>query len=138
MNLEAQEQIASSWNDDLVDNPNGSYKFSSFSFTVHPQMKMTNRQTYGLLDWLGDIGGLIDALFYLVKFLLRPFLSFNYARFMMTTFFRANKIDPESFSSIKTEDKLKHVLSKNARITSFSFLPYFLNRFCSKRRSDYK
>ena len=50
---------------------------------------MIIRQTYGLLDYIGDIGGLIDALYYLVACILTPFLHFNYASAMLTRLFRA-------------------------------------------------
>ena len=49
---------------------------------------MINRQTYGILDFLGDIGGLIDAMKYIVAFLLSPYWNFKYASFMLTKVFR--------------------------------------------------
>ena len=64
----------SSWIDDLSVNPNGKYKFGSVSIRVKPHTIMITRQSYGLLDWLGDIGGLIDALSYLFSIILMPFL----------------------------------------------------------------
>ena len=47
------------------------------------------RQTYGLLDYVGDVGGLIDGLYYLITFLLFPFWKFNYQSHMLTKLFRA-------------------------------------------------
>ena len=36
-----------------------------------------NRQTYSLLDWLGDCGGLFDALYLFLKVILAPVTTFN-------------------------------------------------------------
>ena len=43
------------------------YKFGSWELNMHKDRINWNRQTYSLLDWLGDLGGLIDALVYLSK-----------------------------------------------------------------------
>lgn len=84
----------SSWTDDLIENPNGQYKFGSFSIALKPQTSVINRTTYSPLDWLGDIGGLIDALSYLLHFCLAPFFSFSYASLMMAKFFRSEIVPP--------------------------------------------
>jgi len=34
---------------------------------LHPDKLVVNRQTYSLLDWLGDMGGLFDALKIIVE-----------------------------------------------------------------------
>ena len=36
-----------------------------------------NRQTYSLLDWLGDLGGLLDILLHIGHVLVLPIASFN-------------------------------------------------------------
>ena len=51
--------------DNLEENPLGRYKYISAQFAMNYDMVVTSRQTYSLLDWLGDVGGLTDALFYL-------------------------------------------------------------------------
>ena len=50
---------------------------------------MTIRQTYGLLDYFGDIGGLIDAIYYFIAFILSPFWQFKYSSYMLTRLFKA-------------------------------------------------
>ena len=47
-----------------------------------------NRSTYDVLTWIGDIGGLTDALVLLLEFILMPFMSFNLKSFLMTYLFR--------------------------------------------------
>ena len=44
------------------DEPDNRYKFSSIAFKFIQGSKVIERQTYSLLEWLGDIGGLFDAL----------------------------------------------------------------------------
>ena len=42
------------------------YSFASINMIIEPEVIVINRQAYGLLDYLGDIGGLIDALRYII------------------------------------------------------------------------
>ena len=59
------------------ENPDGMYKFAGFAIWMSLDSEITERETYGLLEWLGDIGGLIDALRYLVGFLLTPLAAYS-------------------------------------------------------------
>ena len=47
-----------------------------------------NRQTYSLLDWLGDIGGLQGTLATICYYLVTPFSTFALQRFLLTSFFQ--------------------------------------------------
>ena len=49
------------------------YKFMSIHFYVNPNVKTIERQTYDFLSLLGDIGGLIEILFYSLRLFLLPF-----------------------------------------------------------------
>ena len=69
---------ASSWNQfPTEENPDALYKFISMHLGVSADKVTINRTTYSLLDWLGDLGGLTDALFLILNFMLSPFRSFN-------------------------------------------------------------
>ena len=57
-------------------------------------MFITNRQTYSLLDWLGDIGGLTDALLLILKIILYPYTVFTQRRFLLTNLFRFQATTP--------------------------------------------
>jgi len=39
--------------------------------------QITERVTYSLLDWLGDVGGLFDALRYIGSFLITPLATYS-------------------------------------------------------------
>lgn len=68
---------ASSWNQfPTAEKPDGKYKFTSFHFRRNQDLKIINRQTYSILDWLGDIGGLFDALRILTEFSIAPLSAF--------------------------------------------------------------
>ena len=62
--------------DNLIENPNGLYKFGSIQLVADRIVQIINRQTYSLLDWLGDMGGLNDALLLIFNLSLLPFLRF--------------------------------------------------------------
>ena len=42
----------------------------SITFELNSDLTVLNRQAYSMLDWLGDIGGLAEALFFLGGFLI--------------------------------------------------------------------
>ena len=63
----------SSWSSfPTTDNPNTLYKYASVEINLNKNLRQTNRQTYSLLDLLGDCGGLIDILFFLGELFINP------------------------------------------------------------------
>ena len=72
------KNFASGWTADLQKNPDGNYKFGGIGFLVDREVIVLNRQAYDLLDYLGDIGGLIDALRYIVALVFSPLWNFNF------------------------------------------------------------
>ena len=54
---------------------------------------VTERETYALLDWLGDIGGLFDALRILVGSLIAPFTTQILKVELLSSVFRSLKRD---------------------------------------------
>ena len=50
-----------------------------------------NRQTYSILDWLGDIGGLLDIMIYMGYLMVYPVVSFTMNTTLMASFFRFKK-----------------------------------------------
>lgn len=49
---------------------------------------MTERETYSLLEWLGDIGGLFDALILIAGAIVAPVASFNMNSVLLSSIFR--------------------------------------------------
>ena len=67
----------SSWTDNLIENPDGQFKFASIAVNAHVKKSVYNRQTYSLLDWFGDMGGLYDGLYLLISIAFGPFFKFS-------------------------------------------------------------
>ena len=72
-----QQQLASAWNDDLDKIPRGEYTFGRVIIDQENSIYKINRQTYNLLEWLGDIGGLLDAMLFIAQLALWPVYNFN-------------------------------------------------------------
>ena len=51
-------------------------------------VKQWNRQTYSLLDWLGDLGGLFDALLYICRMLISPLSVYSLKQTILSNMFR--------------------------------------------------
>ena len=77
------------------EKPNGKYKFTSIELNLDPDMQHVSRQTYSLLDWLGDIGGLLDILLHIGAVLVFPVSSFNIQQTLASSFFRLKEASNE-------------------------------------------
>ena len=71
------QQLFSSWTDNLIENPDGQYKFASMRINAHQKKFVYNRQTYSLLDWFGDMGGLYDGLYLGISIVLNSYFKFS-------------------------------------------------------------
>ena len=68
---------ASSWDVfPTKQNPFTKYKFTSVEINLNKTLNVINRETYSLLDWLGDCGGLFDALLIIGELFMGPFTSY--------------------------------------------------------------
>lgn len=77
MKLNIESPKPSAWNDDIwVGDPDGMRKLTSITILMDPDAIAYERQTYSLLDWLGDIGGLLDAFRLIGAFLVGPVASY--------------------------------------------------------------
>ena len=74
------KSMYSAWQDfPTEENPYTLYKYASMEINLFKDMRQINRQTYSLLDWLGDCGGLLDALFFIGEIFVNP-ISLYFAR----------------------------------------------------------
>ena len=81
--------ITSSWNKfPTAENPSRKYKFTSYEINLSADKKVINRETYSLLEWLGDVGGLIEALRFLGKLIAGPVTSFSLQATLLSALFR--------------------------------------------------
>jgi len=52
------------------------YKYTSNFLFFKQDLQVVDRQTYSALDWLGDVGGLFDALRWMAQLTVSPFAAF--------------------------------------------------------------
>ena len=95
---------------------------------------MTIRQTYGLLDYFGDIGGLVDFFFYLGTIVLTPVWQFIYSNHLLTKVFRASKERKASDVSINSTESLKEDFRTQPKISKISIWTYFFCCLSDKRK----
>ena len=86
-----------------AENPDGIWKFGAFWIEQGQNKIFMERSTYSLLEWLGDIGGLFDALLMIGGALFGPIAAFMMKAELLQLAFR---IPPESGVS-KSEQKVQ-------------------------------
>ena len=84
------------------ENPNGKFKYASMEIKMSLDLVTWMRQTYSLLDWLGDLGGLFDALWYVVSLIVRPASAFVLQTILLT-FFRLQNTNQAKKDENKTQ-----------------------------------
>ena len=87
--FEMSQALPSSWIYwPTAEHPSKKYKYVGIEINFHLDQKVVTRQTYSILDWLGDLGGLYDAIYYIFYILLKPISAFALNSTIMTSFFR--------------------------------------------------
>ena len=71
-----------------------------------------NRQTYSILDWLGDIGGLLDALYLIGFVFISPLASYAMNSKLLSTLFRYKGSDESLYERTDTWNKLDYTKSE--------------------------
>ena len=86
----------------------------SLEVTVGPDKIIINRESYSLLDWLGDLGGLFDALFIICGAIVAPVATFSMKATLLSKFFRFKPRDEH-----ESEEEAKSVNKKTKRLSDF-------------------
>ena len=63
----------------VKDNPNGRYKFNSVWIEPNQDVFITERATYSMLEWAGDVGGLFDGLVLIAGIFISPIANYSLA-----------------------------------------------------------
>ena len=94
----------SAWTDHPTVNATGLYKFVSVELNLDQQKLVIMRETYDVLSWLGDVGGLTDCLLLIGKIILKPFTSYSLQTFLLSGLFRMQPLNThlEYQTSLKT------------------------------------
>ena len=67
------------------------FKYVGVDVYLSPDLKIWTRETYSILDYLGDLGGLYDALYLILNFIAAPIASFNMQSAIMSDTFTVIK-----------------------------------------------
>ena len=90
--VEFENPVPSSFNVwPTKEKPDTYYKIVSAFLTLSMDQNVIERQTYSFLDWLGDIGGLYDALRLIGLFVVAPFSSLKQKAELLFNVFRFTK-----------------------------------------------
>jgi len=68
--FEAEPAFADKFPSD--ENPDAIWTYVNFNISLDNSLRQVSRKTYSLLDWCGDWGGLLDALFLIAELLVYP------------------------------------------------------------------
>ena len=92
----------SSWSHyPTADNPFGLFKYMSFDIYFSQDLQKINRQTYSFLDFLGDLGGLFEALNFICWIFVTPIASCALQSSLLTNLFED---ESDKFDSIKLSE----------------------------------
>ena len=69
----------------------GSQVYMQYRFQLDMDQKFSQRTIYNFLDYLGDIGGLLDALNYIGAFIVWLLTGNGLAQFMVSKLFKIDK-----------------------------------------------
>lgn len=70
------------------EKPDEYYKITSAYVTLTRDLNVIERQTYSFLEWLGDIGGLYDALRLIGLIIVAPYSAFRLRSELLSYIFR--------------------------------------------------
>ena len=90
------------------------------------------RSTYSILDWLGDLGGLLDILLHIGSAIVTPVATFTLRQTLMSAFFRfkeSSTVQEKSTNdSLHVTELIKKELVANTPIPSKGW--YRVNFLC--------
>ena len=75
------------------EDPSRIYKFTSIWLELGRYENIIERQTYSLLEWVGDVGGLYDGLRLICHVLMTPISTYALKSFLLAQIYRStNKV----------------------------------------------
>ena len=90
-----------------MEKPDGFYKFASVDFKPMKSINKINRQTYSFFEWLGDIGGLLDAVLVIAELALWHYSKFRFSSLLMKNLFRVKLSSVDEHPKKKMRQPMK-------------------------------
>ena len=104
------------------------YKFIGLEVYFHYDKLLISRSTYGILECLGDIGGLAECVYYIGYFLLLPFTEFKLGSKLLSNIFDES-VYKRKDRNVTLQERIKN------EFTSFRMFPLrnsLKDFFCDK------
>ena len=80
----------------------------SSEFKVSIDRQNYSRETYSLLDWMGDLGGLIDALIIVTNYIVAPFAGYRLQAALTSSLFRFIESEPNKLNKSQSSGIARH------------------------------
>ena len=94
----------SAWNTfPTPENPGAKFKYVGIDIWLSPNLKLWTRETYAILDYLGDLGGLYDALYILLNIVAAPIATYRFQSSLLSDSFEI----AQSHDQSKLTDKVQ-------------------------------
>ena len=105
--LDFKNMMPSAWSSFPTESePDNRYKFSSILLSFGPDLQVIERQTYSMLELLGDVGGLFDALRILGVAIVLPFSSFLMKQALLYNLFSSINLHAKGPEKAVTSQRL--------------------------------
>lgn len=76
------------------------YKFTGFDVQFNQDLTQIERKTYDFLEFLGDLGGLLDALYGIGLLVVSPFVDFETSNQIMSQLFMFKSSKPATDKNV--------------------------------------
>ena len=107
--------------------PDNYFKYASYEFELNLDVMQWSRQTYSVLDFLGDIGGLYDALRIIAAAFVAPLSQFALRVDLMASLFNYSDVHKHT-SQIGNETLIEKGRIERRRFLSVNCIGYFYKR----------
>ena len=110
-------------------NPHNRYKFTGIDITASSDQTIIARETYSGLDYLGDLGGLVDAFIILGNIFISPVAGFALNARLLSSIFKSQETQSEKAKTFTDSSdiqkdfhqELKPILNLNYWVATFCF-----------------
>ena len=106
MTVWSEAPIISSW----TNHPK-KYKFTGLELLYDNDVNLVARETYGFLEFLGDLGGLNEALRVAFGFILSPLTTFVLSAELMMSLFRVQNRSKSEVKSLNFTEMFKEKMT---------------------------
>ena len=86
-----------------AEEPSNLYKYTGVELSFGNDLTIIERQTYSVLEWLGDVGGLFDALLFIGASIVTPITTFTLRVALVQKLYREGSATPNKISNFGSD-----------------------------------